>query len=156
MLKEALEKYGDATNATVDLNNMSEMKMGDNMSSGSMSGMSMVSTIVNQNAYDNSVGLATAAQSIFNNMAANNPAKSDANAKVSTAFTKLLQDLNAKADANTIMMDVHQNLHPSLIDGYGIMLEAPAVPEFPLPALLILVSITGVVAATRFKSNLGF
>ena len=154
VLKEALEKYGDATNATVDLNNMSEMKMGDNMS-GSMSGVSMASTVVDQNAYDNSIGLATAAQNMFNDVAANNPDKSDANTKVSTAFTKLLQDLNNKADANTIMTDVHVNLHPILITGYDMQLES-AVPEFPLPMLLIMISIAGVVAATRFKPRLGF
>ncbi|MDE1840906.1 MAG: hypothetical protein KGI09_03385, partial [Thaumarchaeota archaeon] len=51
--KEALEKYGIALNTTTNLNDMSQM----NMSGGSMSnGMSMSSTIVNQNAYENSIG----------------------------------------------------------------------------------------------------
>jgi hypothetical protein len=159
VLKETLEKYGDAVNSTTDLNDMSEMKM-DNMSGGSMS---MVSTVVNQNAYENSIGLATAAQNLFNDVAAKNPDKSDANAKISAAFTKLLQDLNSKADVNTIMMDVHTNLHPTLIDAYslpvsshGIINPEPAIPEFPLPALLIVVSIAGVIAATRLKSRIGF
>ncbi len=160
VLKEALEKYGTAVNSTVDLNDMSQMKM-DNMSSGSMG---MTSTVVDQNAYENSIGLATAAQNMFNDVAAKNPDKSDANSKASTAFTKLLQDLNGKADVNTIMMDVHTNLHPVLIDAYKIELNAQAgihnpgsaVPEFPLPALLIIVSIAGVIATTRFKSRIGF
>ena len=160
VLKEALEKYGDAVNSTVDLNNMTQMNM-SSMSSGSMT---MTSTIVDQNAYENSIGLATAAQNMFNDVAAKNPDKSDANTKASAAFTKLLQDLNGKADVNTIMMDVHTNLHPILIDAYKIALAAQAgihnpgsaVPEFPLPALLIVVSIAGVIAATRFKSRIGF
>ena len=158
VLKEVLEKYGESVNSTTDLNDMSQMKM-DNMSDNNMQ---MTSTIVDHDAYDNSIALASAAQIMFNNVAAKNPDKSDANSKVSVAFTKLLQDLNNEADVNTIMMDVHTNIHPSLIDAYQIPLEsgipnpAPAVPEFPLPALLIIVSIAGVIVATRFKSNLGF
>ncbi len=160
VLKEALEKYGDSINSTTDLNDMSQMKM-DNMSGSSMM---MTSTIVDQNKYENSIGLASAAQIMFNNVAAKNPDKSDANAKVSAAFTKLLQDLNGKADGNTIMIDVHTNLHPVLIDAYalpvnvmaGIHNPGSAVPEFPLPALLIVISIAGVIAATRLKSRIGF
>ena len=162
VLKEALEKYGDAINSTVSLNDITQM----NMSANSMSGgnMTMASTIVDQNKYENSIGLATAAQSLFSDVAAKNPDKSDANTKVTAAFTKLLQDLNAKADGNAIMIDVHTNIHPALIDGYKIELTAQAginnpgsvVPEFPLPALLIVVSIAGVITATRLKSNLGF
>jgi hypothetical protein len=165
VLKEALEKYGDAVNSTVDLNDMSQMKM-DNMSSGSMSSgsMQMTSTVVDQNKYENSIGLASAAQIMFNNMAATNSDKSDANSKVSAGFTKLLQDLNGKADVNTIMMDVHTGIHPPLIDAYkistasqsGIHNPESAVPEFPLPALLIIISIAGVIAATRLKSRIGF
>jgi hypothetical protein len=162
VLKEALEKYGDAINSTVDLNDMSQM----NMSSGSMSSMAMASTVVDQNKYENSIGLATTAQSMFNDVSAKNADKSDANSKVSAALTKLLQDLKGKADANTIMMDVHTNLHPPLIDAYKISLAAKAginnpnagsaVPEFPITALLAIVSIAGVIAATSFKSRLGF
>ena len=160
VLKEALEKYGDSVNSTTDLNDMSQMKM-DNMSGGSMT---MTSTVVDQNKYENSIGLATAAQNLFTDVAAKNPDKSDANTKVSAAFTKLLQDLNGKSDVNTIMMDVHTNLHPVLIDAYklpvnsmaGISNPGSAVPEFPLPALLIIVSIAGVITATRLKSRIGF
>jgi hypothetical protein len=159
VLKEALEKYGNAVNATTDLNDMSQMKM-DNMSSG----MTMTSTVVNQNAYENSIGLATSSQNLFNDIAAKNSDKSDANGKISAAFTKLLKDLSGKADVNTIMMDVHTNLHPVIIDAYkislssesGIHTPAPAIPEFPLPALLIVISIAGVITATRLKSRLEF
>ncbi|HYL66263.1 MAG TPA: hypothetical protein VEU72_03840 [Nitrosopumilaceae archaeon] len=161
VLKETLEKYGDAINATVDLNDMSQMKMGDNISGGSMV---MTSTVVDQNKYENSIGLATSAQNLFNDLAAKNPDKSDGNAKVSAAFTKLLQDLNSKADANTIMMDVHKDLHPALISAYNIQEgyqvtpgynnpgSSTTVPEFPMPALLVIISIVGVIAITRFRS----
>ena len=158
VLKEALEKYGDAVNSTTDLNDMSQMKM-DNMSGDNMQ---MKSTVVDRDAYENSKGLASAAQIMFNNLATTNSDKSDTNTKVSAAFTKLLQDIDNEADVNTIMMDVHTDMHPSLIDAYNVPLESgthnpqSAVPEFPLPALLIIVSIAGVIAATRLKSRIGF
>lgn len=156
VLKEALEKYGNALNSTVDLNDMSQMgSMSGNMSGGSMSNMAP-STIVDANAYENSVSLATSAQQMFNDMASKNPSISD-NSKISNGFAKLVQDLNGKADVNTIMNDVHVGIHPTLIAAYNIQTTPePAVPEFPLPAILIVVSIAGVVAATRFKSQLGF
>lgn len=163
--KEALEKYGDAINSTVSLNDMSQMNMSSGNMSGMSSGASMPSTIVDQNKYENSIGLATAAQNMFNDLAAKNPNKSDANTKISAAFTKLLQDINGKADGNTIMTDVHVNLHPILISAYNVQgadgantgyTVPPAVPEFPLPAILIVVSIAGVVVATRFRPRLGF
>ncbi|MHB8546904.1 MAG: hypothetical protein ACYDAJ_09080 [Nitrosotalea sp.] len=159
--KEALEKYGIALNTTTDLNDMSQMSM----SGGSMSNnMSMSSTVINRNAYENSIGLATAAQSMFSDLAAKNPGQSVANTKISTAFTKLVQDLNNKADVNTIMTDVHVNIHPVIIRAYNIQgvdatttnAGVPAVPEFPLPSLLVVVSIAGVVVATRFRTRLGF
>lgn len=158
VLKEALEKYGDALNSTVDLNDMSQMTMsGGSMSSGSMS--NMASTIVNENAYENSVSLATTAQQMFSDVVSKNPNVSG-NSKISDGFTKLVQDLNSKSDVNTIMNDVHVGIHPTLIMAYNIQ-DATAhgestVPEFPLPALLSIISIAGVVVATRFKSHLGF
>ncbi len=158
VLQEAMEKYGTALNSTVDLNDMSQMNMGGSNMSGNMSNMAP-SVIVNANAYENSVALATAAQQMFNNVALQYPSVSG-NSKISDGFTKLVQDLNNKADVNTIMIDSHVGIHPTLIMAYNIQgTEAhgqSAVPEFPLPALLSIISIAGVVVATRFKSHLGF
>ena len=154
VIKEALEKYGDALNSTVDLNDMSQMKM----SNDSMSNMAP-SNIVNANAYENSVSLATTAQQMFSDVASTNPNVSG-NSKVSDGFTKLIQDLNSKADVNTIMMDVHVGIHPTLIESYNIQGAdahgTPSVPEFPMPALLVIIAIAGAVIATRFKSQIGF
>ena len=161
VLKEALEKYGDALNSTVDLNDMSQMNM-SSMSEGTMAGMMSNNTIVDQNAYENSIGLASTAQQLFADISSKNSDKSISNDKISAGFTKLVQDLNNKADANTIMNDVHVGIHPTLIDAYSIQeptahgTEPSVVPEFPLPALLIIVSIAGVVVATRLKPMLGF
>lgn len=153
ILKEALEKYGNALNSTADLNDMSQM----NMSSGSMPGSSMSGNmaIVDQNKYENSIGLASAAQQMFSDVASKNPSKSSDNDKISSGLTKLVQDLNNKADVNSIMMDVHAGIHPTLISAYNIQ-EASKVPEFPLPLLLSIISIAGVVALTRLKPILGF
>lgn len=153
VLKEALEKYGNAINSTVDLNDMSQMNMSSGHMSAMSSSMAMSETIVNQNAYENSVGLTTSAQQIFNNMA---PSPNiSGNSKISDGFTKLVQDLGNKADVNTIMNDVHVGIHPMLVASYGIQepSEASVVPEFPLPALLAVISIAGVVLVTRFKSQ---
>ncbi len=158
VLKEALEKYGNAVNSTVDLNDMSQM----NMSGSSMSGMAgMSSTIVNNNAYENSIGLASTAQQLFAEISAKNPDKSNDNNKISSGFTKLVQDLTNKADVNTIMNDVHVGIHPTLISAYDIQEPSAhgtesAIPEFPLPATLVVISIAGVVTATRLKPILGY
>ncbi|TLX94670.1 MAG: hypothetical protein E6K91_05195 [Thaumarchaeota archaeon] len=148
ILKEALEKYGNGLNSTVDLNEMSQMNM---TNSSSMSGgMSDSGNIVDQNAYENSIGLASAAQKMFMDLAAKNPDKSTYNNKIDTLFTNLLRDLNNKADANTIMMDVHVKIHPGLISGYDI----EPIPEFPMPVLLVIISIIGVIAITKFGPKL--
>lgn len=159
---EILEKYGDAINSTVDLTDMSNMGMKNMNTGGNMSGMSMTSqsqTMVNQNAYENSLALATTGQQMFSDIASKNPSNAY-NSKISNGFTKVISDLNSKADGDTIMMDVHEGIHPNLISGYNIPLASStttgnqntAVPEFPLPVLLILISITGVIAITRMKS----
>ncbi len=154
VIKEALEKYGNAVNSTVDLNDMSQMTM----SNDSMSNMAP-STVVNADAYENSVSLATAAQQMFSSVTSQNPNVSG-NSKISDGLAKLVRDLNNKSDVNTIMMDVHVGIHPTLIEAYNIQEASahgtPAVPEFPMPALLSIIAIAGVVLTTRFKSHLGF
>jgi hypothetical protein len=146
ILKEALEKYGDAINSTVNLNDISQMNMNGNMSSGNMQQMSV--PVVDKLKYENSMGLASAAQQMFNDLVAKNSDKSTYNDKVSTAFTKLLQDINNKADGNTVMTDVHMQIRPNLVSAYNIQ----TVPEFPMPALLVIMSIIGMIAITRFRS----
>ena len=85
---------------------------------------------------------------MFNDLAAKNPDKSNFNTKISAGLAKMIQDLNNKADANTIMTDAYVNLHPVIISGYNIQ----EVPEFPMPALLAIISIVGVIAVSRFRS----
>lgn len=151
VLKESLEKYGDAINSTVNLNDMSMMNMSSSMSGSSMGSMQQTGVnIVDQNKYENAKALAAAAQQMWNDLASKNPDKATYNTKISAAFTKLLQDLDNKADGNTVMVDVHMQIHPNLISGYNLQM----VPEFPLPALLITISLLGVVMVTRFRPKL--
>lgn len=159
VIKEALEKYGDAVNSTVDLNDMSQITMpSHDMSEGKMSNMTS-STIIKTDEYENSVSLATAAQQMFSDIASKNPSVSG-NSKLSDGFAKLVRDLNNKADVNTIMVDVHVGIHPTLIEAYNIQGSdahgESVVPEFPMPTLLSIIAIAGAVMATRFKSCLGF
>ncbi len=145
VLKESLEKYGDAINSTVSLNDMSQMKM-----SGMQSSMSV--PIVDENKYENAKALAATAQNMFNDLQTKYPNVAQ-NSKIASEFAKLIQDLNNKLDGNTIMVDVHMNIHPSLVDGYQLLPEA--VPEFPLPLLLIVIAFSGIIFATRIKTKIG-
>ena len=151
VLQEVLEKYGDAINSTVDLNNISQMSM--NGSSMSGNNMQMSVPVVDQLKYENSIGLASVAQQMFNDLATKNPDKSNYNNKASASFEKLLQDMNNKDDGNTIMTDVHLQIHPPMINAFNLLIhnESP-VPEFPMPALLVIISIVGVIVITRFRS----
>src|SRR5438309_10510947 len=115
---------------------MPQMNMNSNMSGGSVQ---TSVPIVDQLKYENSIGLATATQQMFNDLAAKNIDKSTSNDKISATFTKLLQDLNNKADANTIIVDTHMNLSRPIISIYNIQV----VPEFPVPALLVIISTVG-------------
>ena len=151
VLKEVLEKYGDAINSTQDLNDISEMKdMSGMQSSGSsMSGMesSMAATVVDENAYGNAKALAATATNMFNDLMKKYPNVTE-NSKISDAFTELNQQLDNKAAGNDVMITVHTKIHPNLITGYNIQV----VPEFPMPALLVIISIIGMIAITRFRS----
>ncbi|HET6458970.1 MAG TPA: hypothetical protein VFG24_08850, partial [Nitrosopumilaceae archaeon] len=54
VLKEVLEKYGDAINSTVDLNDMSQVNINGSSMSGSNMQMSVL--VVDQLKYENSIG----------------------------------------------------------------------------------------------------
>src|SRR5256712_13957697 len=149
VLKEALEKYGDAINSTVDLNDLSQMNINGSVVSGSTdSTQQMAVTIVDQHKYENSIGLATAAQQMFNDLAAKNPDKSTFNAKISAGLAKMIEELNNKVEENMIMPDAHVELHRAIVSGLNIQQEA----DFPMPALVMIISIVGVIGMSSFWS----
>ncbi len=185
IIGEALESYGDAINSTVDLNNMSQlqgmsstnvgsnmsgMKMGTSYSQDTgvpihlvqMSGMqSGGENIVEIAAYHSAQIHAQAAKDYFDkNVVPIAPSGTSAFVtKADDNLAKLIDEINNKADPQTVMTTVHLNIHPALISAFNLPLMtmntgANAVPEFPMPVLLALVSIIGVVVITRFRANL--
>ncbi|MGH2611911.1 MAG: hypothetical protein ACRDFB_02545 [Rhabdochlamydiaceae bacterium] len=153
---------------------MSGMSSNSNMSgmsgmssSGNMSGMNMQSNgttavpISNMAAYHSAQTHAQAMKSFFDKNVA--PlATASMSTPVQTADSymgQLIDAINNKDDGNTIMVITHMHIHPALITAFNLPLMqmnmgGSAVPEFPVPTLLVLVSIIGVVAITRFRTKL--
>jgi hypothetical protein len=157
VLNEVLKDYGDAIGSKVDLTNMNNMNMsgmsmsGMSSSGGSMSGMSSSSTasgtpIVNMAAYQSAQAMTDAAQTMFNNLQSIAPSSTSVYLdKVGTALPELKQEIDSQGSGNDVMMVVHMQIHPNLISAFNIA----AVPEFPMPILLIIMSFVGIVAISR-------
>jgi len=151
VLNEALKNYGEAVGSTVDLTNMSNMNMGSmsGMQSGNnMQGMSGMSStpIVNVGAYQSAQALADTAQTMFNNLKTIAPSSSSPYLdKIGNALMDLKQAINSKESGNDVMMIVHMQIHPNLISAFNIQ----AVPEFPMPLLLVVVSFIVIVFMSR-------
>ena len=171
VINEVLKDYGDAIGSKVDLTNMNNMNMsgmsmgsssGSSMqgmsgmsSSGSsmqgMSGMSSSGTvpatpIVDMGAYQSAQAMTDTAQTMFNNLKSIAPSSTSVYLnKVGSALTELKQKIDAQASGDDVMMVVHMNIHPNLISAFNIA----AVPEFPMPMLLIVMSLVGVIVVSR-------
>lgn len=156
VLNEALRDYGEAVGSTVDLTNMSNMNMGSmpGMQSGNnMQGMPGMSStvIVNVSAYQSAQALADTTQTMFNNLKTIAPSSSSPYLdKIGNALMDLKQAINSKESGNDIMMIVHMQIHPNLISAFNIQ----AVPEFPMPVLLVVVSFIGIVLISRVLSKI--
>ncbi|MFZ0185206.1 MAG: hypothetical protein WBV92_06790 [Nitrosotalea sp.] len=175
VLNQVLIDYADAIGSKEDLTNMANMNM-NNMSmgsSGSMSGMSGMSgmkgmsgmnmgssgsmtgtqmTIVDAPAYQSSQQLEIAAQSMFENVKSMAPpSASPYLVKIETAFGQLQQAINTKQSGDDVMMIVHEQIHPNFISGLNIPLisNTSAVPEFPMPLLLVILSFVSVIVIAR-------
>lgn len=128
--------------------------------SGMQSGGSGGQTIVEIAAYHSAQMHAQAAKDYFDkNVVPLAPSSvSSLVTKADDNLGKLIDAINNKADPQTIMTIVHMNIHPALISAFNLPqmvmnTGSKAVPEFPMPAL-VLISIIGVVAITRFRSKL--
>ncbi len=145
VLNEVLKDYGNAIGSKVDLTNMNNMNM------GSMSGMSSSSTasstpIVNMAAYQSAQAMTDAAQTMFNNLQSIAPSSTSVYLdKVGTALPELKQKIDAQGSGNDVMMVVHMQIHPNLISAFNIT----AVPEFPMPILLVMISFVGIIVMSR-------
>lgn len=154
ILTEVLEDYGNAIGSKVDLTNMNNMNMNMSTSGGSMQGVSgmsgmsgMQSTpIVNMAAYQSSQALSSTAQSMFDNLQSIAPSSAMPYLnKAGTALTELKQKIDAQGSGNDVMTVVHMQIHPNLISAFNI----EAVPEFPMPVLLVMISFVGVIVMSR-------
>ncbi len=154
VINEVLKDYGDAIGSKVDLTNMNNMNMNSSSSGSSMKGMSgmngmsgMPSTqIVNVAAYQSAQALTDTAQNMFNNLQSIAPSGTSPYLdKVATALDELKQKIDAKETGNDVMMVVHEQIHPNLISAFNIQ----AVPEFPMPILLVMISFVGIIVMSR-------
>ena len=157
VLNQILMDYGDAIGSKVDLTNMANMNMDNSssMSSGSMSGMQgmsgMSSTIVDNSAYQSAQALTIAAQSMFNDL--KSMSTSDTSVyldKIGNSLSDLQQAIGAKESGNDVMMIVHTKIHPNFISAFTIQV----VPEFPMPALLVMISFITVLVMFRYVPKL--
>ncbi|MDE1815538.1 MAG: hypothetical protein KGI11_03145 [Thaumarchaeota archaeon] len=151
VITEVLKDYGDAIGSNVDLTNMDNMNASSTGSMQSMSGMSMSKTpIVNMAAYQSAQALTDVSQTMLGNLQTIAP--SDASpylVKAGTALGALKQKIDAQGSGMDVMTIVHVQCHPNLIAAFNI----EAVPEFPMPILLVIVSFGGIVIMSRMFSK---
>ncbi|NHI04601.1 hypothetical protein DYY67_0359 [Candidatus Nitrosotalea sp. TS] len=151
VINEVLKDYGTAIGSTIDLTNMDNMNMNSSSSGNGMSGMSGMSKttstpIVNVAAYQSAQALAGTAQNMFSNLQSIAPSNTSPYLdKVGTALNELKQKIDARDTGMDVMMVVHLQIHPNLISAFDIS----AVPEFPIPILLVMISFIGVIAMSR-------
>jgi hypothetical protein len=164
VINEVLKDYGTAVGSKIDLTNMNNMNMSDMSMSSSgnnmqgMSGMSssgnnmqgmsgMSSTpIVNMAAYQSAQALTSTAQTMFNSLQSIAPSSTSPYLdKVATALNTLKQKIDSQGSGMDVMMVVHMQIHPNLISAFNIA----AVPEFPMPILLVVISFVGIIAMSR-------
>lgn len=151
VITEVLKDYGDAIGSNVDLTNMDNMNASSTGSMQGMSEMSMSKTpIVNMAAYQSAQALTDVSQTMLGNLQTIAP--SDASpylVKAGTALGALKQKIDAQGSGMDVMTIVHVQCHPNLIAAFNI----EAVPEFPMPILLVIVSFGGIVIMSRMFSK---
>jgi hypothetical protein len=111
--------------------------------------------IVNNAAYTSAKLTAKYAQDYFDkNVKPLAPAgSSDQVQKIDSALADLNNEIANKADPNSIMRTVHLQMHPAMLTGFGLKIASP-VPEFPIPVLLVIISIVGVIMIARLRPQL--
>lgn len=155
VLDETMEDYGIATGAEEGEEGGSNMSEGDNMSSmsdnmsGSSSSNETTATIVNVAAHQTAQGLAAAAQNMFNDLKAKAPANTtDSISKLDKGFADLKQAIDSKAPNDDVTAIVHGTLMANMQTAFKLQV----VPEFPLPLLLTIPAIAGIIVATRITA----
>lgn len=151
VLDEIMEDYGIATGAEEDEENSGgnmSMSEGSNMSESSSSNET-TATIVNVAAHQTAQGLTVAAQTMFTDLKAKAPANAtDSISKLDKGFVDLKQAIDGKASNNNVTAIVHGTLMANMQTAFNLQV----VPEFPLPLLLTIPAIAGIIAATRITA----
>lgn len=147
------ETSGNTTHDEVS--NMTDMEMtetssADNMThnEGNMSGGN--ATIVNMVHYQSAQGLANRTQALFNDQVKDlAPANStESVASVEAGLEHLKQAIGNREPLANVEVIVHSEVHPNLQSAFNLQV----IPEFPLPLLMIIPAIAGIIAATRISA----
>jgi hypothetical protein len=107
-------------------------------------------TIVNMMDYESAQALAARAQELFDTKL---KAMAEANATqavtdLDAGLKHLKQAINDKAPLDDVIVIVHSEVHPNIQKSFNLQV----IPEFPLPLLLTIPAIAGIIAATRFNA----
>lgn len=164
IVDEILESYGGAYGIEEEHEegsmNMSDNSMNTSGESGNDSmqmdqgNMTMEddaehTTIVNVIEYETAQALTARAQQLFDTklkaLAVDNATQ--AISDLDAGFDHLAQSIKDKAPYNDVVVIVHGEVHPNIQKSYNLQV----VPEFPLPALMAISAIGGVIALTRLR-----
>lgn len=126
------------------------------MGEGNMSGDNMTmsegnsTTIVDTASYQSAQGLANRTQALFNDqvkeLAPDN--STQAVADLEAGLEHLKQAIDNREPFMDVETIVHSEVHPNLQSAFNLQV----IPEFPLPMLLVIPAIAGIIAATRISA----
>ncbi|MEW6603644.1 MAG: hypothetical protein AB1351_03010 [Thermoproteota archaeon] len=148
------EEHGHEEGNMTDGMEMTETSSTDNMThdeieDGSHNNISggNATTIVNEIHYQSAQGLAARTQALFNEQVKKlAPANSTgAITDFEAGLEHLIQAIDDRAPLTDVEVIVHSEVHPNLQTAFNLQV----IPEFPLPLLMIVTAIGGIIAATR-------
>jgi hypothetical protein len=141
------EETGSAAeNMTGDEMTMNES---DGMAMNQSAGMNASDTIVDMMHYESAVALASSMQAYYNATLKPLASANDTSAvaALEAGMTDLKSAIQAKEPLADVEVLVHTQVHANLQKAYNLQI----VPEFPLPALMAVATIGGVIALTRLR-----
>jgi hypothetical protein len=158
LVDEILESYSGAYGAEEgheedDSMNMTETSANESTQTSSMDGMISSeedhTTIVNIMDYESAQALAARAVELFDTKL---KVLADANATdavtaLEAGLQKLKQAIDNKATLDDVEVIVHTDVHQNIQEAYDLQV----IPEFPLPLLMAMSAIVGIVAVTRLR-----
>ncbi|HEV8386989.1 MAG TPA: hypothetical protein VGQ03_05145 [Nitrososphaera sp.] len=158
LVDEILESYSGAYGAEEgheedDSMNLTETSGNESTQTSSMEGMASSeenhTTLVNIIDYESAQALAARAVELFDTKL---KVLADANATdavtaLEAGLQKLKQAIDNKATLDDVEVIVHTDVHQNIQEAYDLQV----IPEFPLPLLMAMSAIVGIVAVTRLR-----